>query len=186
MRPSTIRSSISAACRTAGLATSPDSRDRAGLFDDLAAGKLPDFALIAPNQCNDQRGRGNAGPTCDFDPGPLGDGTYNDGSTNFLNPAPIYQGDLTLRTIVNAIHASTGWRNGRTAIVVVWDENDYSAINNKVLVIVDSNGAEGGVDSLRRYTHFSLLKAIQARLGLPCLNHTCDANVPMMEDVFDR
>jgi hypothetical protein len=162
-----------------------------GLFDDLAAGNAPDYALIAPNQCNDQHGRGNAGPACDFDPGPLGDGTYNDGSSNFLNPALIYQGDLTLRTIVGAIHSSKAWRQGHNAIVVVWDENDYSAINNKVLVIVDTNdgdrdGGDGGVHSLRRYTHFSLLKTIQAGLGLPCLNHTCDVNVPLMEDVFGR
>jgi len=157
-----------------------------GLFDDLASGQVPDFSLIAPNQCNDQHGRGNAGPACDFDPGPLGDGTFNDGSSSFLNPALIYQGDLTIRTLVNAIHASKAWRNGRSAIVVVWDENDYSAINNKVLVIVDTNGGDGGVHSQRRYTHFSLLKTIQSRLGLPCLNHTCDANVPLMEDVFGR
>ena len=95
-----------------------------GLFDDLSSGKVPDFSLIAPNQCNDQHGRGNAGPACDFDPGPLGDGTFNDGSTNFLNPGLIYQGDLTIRTIVNAIHASKAWRQGHNAIVVVWDEND--------------------------------------------------------------
>jgi len=157
-----------------------------GLYDDLTSGNVPDFALIAPNQCNDQHGRANAGPACDFDPGPIGDGTYNDGSSNFLNPALIYQGDLTLRTIVNAIHSSKAWRQGHNAIVLMWDENDYSAINNRVLVIVDTNHSDGGVHSQRRYTHFSLLKTIQSRLGLPCLNHTCDANVPLMEDVFGR
>jgi hypothetical protein len=157
-----------------------------GLYDDLASGNVPDYALIAPNQCNDQHGRSNAGPGCEADPGPLGNGKYNDGSSNFLNPALIYQGDLTLRTIVNAIHASKVWRQGRNAIVVVWDENDYSAINNRVLVIVDTNKGDQGVHSARRYTHFSLLKTIQSGLGLPCLNHSCDANVPLMEDVFGR
>jgi hypothetical protein len=157
-----------------------------GLFDDLASGNVPDYALIAPNQCNDQHGRTNAGPACEEDPGPLGNGKYNDGSSNFLNPALIYQGDLTLRTLVNAIHASKVWRQGRNAIVVVWDENDYSAINNRVLVIVDTNKGDEGVHSARRYTHFSLLKTIQAGLGLPCLNHACDANVPLMDDVFGR
>src|SRR5215472_12696718 len=58
-----------------------------GLFDDLESGNAPDFALIAPNQCHDQHGRSNAGAICDADPGPLGDGTYTDGSMNFLNPA---------------------------------------------------------------------------------------------------
>jgi phosphatidylinositol-3-phosphatase len=155
-----------------------------GLFDDLAAGTVPDFSLIAPNQCNDQHGRGNAGPACDFDPGPLGDGTYNDGSNNYLNPALIYLGDVTLRTIVNAIHNSKVWGQGQNAIVVVWDENDYSAVDNRVLAIVETNHGGRGVHSLRRYTHFSLLKTIQSGLGLSCLNHTCDADVPVMDDLF--
>jgi hypothetical protein len=34
------------------------------------------------------------------------------------------------------------------------------------------------------YTHFSLLKSIQAGLALPCLNHTCDATVGVMTDLF--
>src|SRR5262249_20608850 len=155
-----------------------------GLFDDLASGRVPDFSLIAPNQCNDQHGRGNAGPACDYDPGPLGDGTFNDGSTNFLNPALIYQGDVALRTLVRAIHGSKAWRQGRNAIVVVWDENDYSAVDNRVLVIVDTNYGDGGMHSTRRYTHFSLLKSIEAALGVPCLNHACDADVPVMDDLF--
>src|SRR5205814_6094189 len=39
-----------------------------GLFADLASGEVPNYSFIAPNQCNDQHGRGNAGPQCDFDP----------------------------------------------------------------------------------------------------------------------
>jgi hypothetical protein len=35
-----------------------------GLYADLAAGNIPTFSFIAPNQCNDQHGRGNAGPFC--------------------------------------------------------------------------------------------------------------------------
>jgi hypothetical protein len=169
-----------------GLANVVGFQGRNGLFDDLGSGRAPDFALIAPNQCNDQHGRGNGGPACDFDPGPLGDGTYNDGSTKYLNPALIRVGDLALRTIVTAIHDSKVWRQGRSAIVVVWDENDYSAINNRVLTIVETNDGDHGVHSLRRYTHFSLLKTIQAALGLPCLNHSCDADVPVMDDLFGR
>ena len=32
-----------------------------GLYADLSTGKVPAFSFIAPNQCNDQHGRGNAG-----------------------------------------------------------------------------------------------------------------------------
>src|SRR5713101_7506350 len=33
-----------------------------GLFADLGSGHVPTFSFIAPNQCNAQHGRGNAGP----------------------------------------------------------------------------------------------------------------------------
>ncbi|HEV3214564.1 MAG TPA: alkaline phosphatase family protein [Vicinamibacterales bacterium] len=150
-----------------------------GLFDDLSRGEMPDFAFIAPNQCNDQHGRGNAGPGCDFD-------FSTDGTQAGLNPGLIYLGDLALKNLVGAIHRSDAWRDGTAAIVVVWDENDYSGVPNvnKVLAIVETNYGVHGVHSTRRYTHFSLLKSIQAGLGLPCLNHTCDATVPPMNDLF--
>ncbi|PYX96345.1 MAG: phosphoesterase, partial [Acidobacteria bacterium] len=94
-----------------------------GLFEDLGSDHVPQFSFIAPNQCNDQHGRGNAGPSCDFDP--------NDNGTRAgLNPGLIYLGDLTLRNLVKAIHKSPAWKEGRNAIVVLWDENDYSFVPN--------------------------------------------------------
>jgi hypothetical protein len=150
-----------------------------GLFDDLARGHVPTFSFIAPNQCNDQHGRDNAGPACDFDPN-------DDGTQAHLNPALIYQGDLVLRRLVHAIHDSPVWREGRSAIVVLWDENDYSAtpITNQVLLVVDTNYGPHGIRSNNFYTHFSLLKTLEDSLGLPCLNHACDANVHAMSDLF--
>jgi hypothetical protein len=150
-----------------------------GLFDDLASGHVPNYSFIVPNQCNDQHGRGNAGPQCDFDPG-------TDGLQAHLNPALIYLGDLTLRTIVRAIHGSPAWQDGRNALVVLWDENDYSGTPNKnqVLVIVDTNYGVKQVRSGKFYTHFSLLKTIESAFGLPCLNHACDATTAAMSDLF--
>jgi hypothetical protein len=150
-----------------------------GLFDDLSSGHVPQYSFIAPNQCNDQHGRGNAGPACDFDPSSLG-------TQEGLNPALIFIGDQTIRTLVKAIHASPAWSDGRDAIVVLWDENDYSATpnTNKVLLIVDTNYGVRGVQSSQFYTHYSLLKTIEGGLELPCLNHACDANVKVMSDLF--
>jgi hypothetical protein len=152
-----------------------------GLFADLGAGKAPTLSFIAPNQCNDQHGRGNAGPFCNFDPN-------DDGSQAGLNPALIYLGDVTVQRLVNAIHGSRVWREGNSAIVVVWDENDYSLSpnNNQVIVIVDTNYGRHGISSGRRYTHFSLLKSLEAGLDLPCLNHACDYQVAVMSDLFSR
>ena len=150
-----------------------------GLYGDLASGKVPDFSFIAPNQCNDQHGRGNAGPYCNYNP-------LTDGSPAGLNPALIQRGDETVKKLVTAIKNSPVWKEGSNAIVVLWDENDYSLTpnTNQVVLIVDTNYGVTGKKSGVRYNHFSLLKTIEAAFDLPCLNHACDANVQVMSDLF--
>lgn len=154
---------------------------KGGLFADLASGHVPSFSLIAPNQCNDQHGRGNAGANCEYDPN-------DNGTQTGLNPALMYQGDVTVQTLVTAIHKSSAWREGNNAIVIVWDENDYSLspIINQVLLTVDTNYGTKHVQSNKFYTHFSLLKSLEAGFGLPCLNHACDASTAVMSDLFAR
>lgn len=150
-----------------------------GLWYDLGSGDVPNYSFIAPNQCNDQHGRGNGTAFCNYDP--------NDNGTQAgLNPALIYLGDQALQKIVNAIHASKVWTTGNTAIIVVWDENDYSVqpIINQVVTIVDTNYGVHGVQSGNFYTHFSLLRSIEGGLGLPCLNHACDSSTKTMTDLF--
>jgi hypothetical protein len=150
-----------------------------GLFADLASGDVPNFSFIAPNQCNDQHGRGNAGPFCNYDP--------SDNSTQSgLNEALILRGDISVQRIMSAIKSSQAWREGNNAIVVMWDENDYTATPNQVMLIVDTNHGDDGVQSTKFYTHFSLLRSLEAGFGLPCLNHACDSNVNAMSDLFGR
>jgi phospholipase C len=150
-----------------------------GLFADLSSGHVPSYSFIVPNQCNDQHGRGNAGPACEFDPN-------DNGTQNGLNPGLIYRGDVSVQTLVTAIHRSPVWQEGHNAIIVVWDENDYSVAPtvNKVLLTVDTNYGVTGVRSKNFYTHFSLLKSIEAGFGLPCLNHACDSTTKVMSDLF--
>ena len=152
---------------------------KGGLFADLAAGNVPSLAFIAPNQCDDQHGRGNAGPVCAYD-------TTDNGTLVGLNQALMYQGDTTLQTLVTAIHQSDMWKHGNNAIVVVWDENDYSIAptTNQVLLTVDTNYGRAAVQSDAFYTHFSLLKSLEAGFGVPCLNHACDASTKVMSDLF--
>jgi hypothetical protein len=150
-----------------------------GLYADLASGNVPNFSFIAPNQCNDQHGRGNAGPYCNFDP--------NDNGTQVgLNPALMQRGDMALRQIITAIKVSPVWKQGKNAIVVVWDEDDYSVspTTNKVLVIVDTNYGTHGLQSNTAYNHFALLKSLEGGFGLACLNHACDTTVNVMSDLF--
>ena len=93
---------------------------------------------------------------------------------------------MELRNLIHAIHASRAWQQGHNAIVVVYDENDYSLApnNNQVLTMVETNHGRGGRSSNRFYTHFSLLKSLEAGLGLPCLNHACDQSTRVMSDLF--
>ena len=150
-----------------------------GLFADLRSGDLPALAFIAPNQCNDQHGRGNGGAFCNFDPS-------SDGTQSGLNPALIFLGDVTVQKLVTSIKSSPAWHEGSNALIVMWDENDYSTAPNinQVMLIVDTNYGSHGVKSPRRYNHFSLLKSLEAGFGLPCLNHACDDSVQVMSDLF--
>ena len=150
-----------------------------GLWSDLGSGKVPNFSYIVPNQCNDQHGRGNSTAFCNFDP-------ISNGTQAGLNPALIILGDQVVQKIVTAIHGSRAWKEGHNAIVVIWDENDYSVqpIINQVVAIVDTNYGAHNLQSGTFYTHFSLLRTIEGGLKLPCLNHACDATTNTMSDLF--
>lgn len=137
-----------------------------GLYADLRVGKVPNFSFIAPNQCHDMHGIGNGSPLCN-----------NDATL-------IQMGDASVKQLVSAIKASKSWKEGKNAIVVMWDENDFSASPNQVVTIVDTNYGVKGVSSNQPYSHFSLLKTLDAGFGLPCLNHACDSNVNSMSDMF--
>lgn len=138
------------------------------LYVDLNSGRMPNYALIAPNQCHDQHGRGSS---------EMGTGCSVDANV-------IAQGDAALSVLIPAIKKSTAWKEGRNAIVVVWDENDYSSLPNQVVAIVDTNYAPAGKTSNVKYNHFSLLKTIEAGFGLDYINHAADENVKIMSDLF--
>jgi hypothetical protein len=149
-----------------------------GLYADLKAGTVPDFAFIAPNQCDDMHGRGNGTAFCNYD-------ADDNGTQTGLNPSLILQGDLSVQRIVTAIKASPVWSNSRSAIVILWDENDYSTItSNQVALIVDTNYGPHHLVSQKYYDHYSLTKTLDAAFRLPCLNHACDAGVEVMSDLF--
>ena len=151
-----------------------------GLYADLKAGTVPNFSFIAPNQCNDMHGRGNGTAFCNYD-------ADDNGTQAGLNPSLILQGDLALQRIVTAIKASKVWAERRSAIVVLWDENDYSThTSNQVVTIVDTNYGNHRTASTKYYNHYSLTKTLEAAFDLPCLNHACDANVDVMADLFKQ
>ena len=138
------------------------------LFSDLKFSRSPNYSFIVPNQCHDQHGRGTSevGTGCSVD--------QND----------IAQGDAAVSTLITAIKSSEAWKHGQNAIVLVWDENDYSSLPNQVITVIDTNYGQHGVTSNVKYNHFSLLKSLEAAFGLPYLNHAADKNVKLMTDLF--
>ncbi|HLH12726.1 MAG TPA: alkaline phosphatase family protein [Methylovirgula sp.] len=143
-----------------------------GLWADLQSSNTPNLSVIVPNQCHDMHGFVSGGtPICSASTAQ---------EAGFL----MLQGDAEVAKLVNGIKASPVWRQGRNAIVLVWDENDYSNAANRVVMLVDPNYAKGGNASSQPYDHFSLLRTLEAGFGLRCLNHACDSTSQVMDDLF--
>jgi phosphatidylinositol-3-phosphatase len=137
------------------------------LAADLAAGKLADFSLIVPDQCHDMHGTG----TCE--------------DTNGL----ISAGDTYVGNTVNAIMGSKIWRQGRNAIVITWDEDDFSdqgqpgtgccgadpGGGHVVTIVITNKTNKYPVTDNSPYNHYSLLLSYEEAFGLPCLANACDA-----------
>jgi hypothetical protein len=142
-----------------------------GLWANLQR-EVASFSLIVPNQCHDMHGYVSGGtPIC---------------SSASAQEAGLLmaQGDATVRRIVQGIKASPAWKRGRNAIVLVWDENDFSNAPNRVVMLVDTNYARNGRLSAAYYDHYSLLRTLEAGFRLPCLNHACDPGSTVMDDMF--
>jgi hypothetical protein len=174
-----------------------------GLYADLANGEFPNFSYIVPNQCDDQHGQNNADAFCAEDQGtPFYQSkgqALTDGTQVGLNPGLAAQADYTVEKIVNSIKHAPAWQHGYNAIVIVYDENDYSGTANaqpantvwpeqylnSVIMVVETNSAYAkGVKSDKFYNSYSLLKSLEAGFRLPCLNHACDKDVSVMADLF--
>ena len=144
-----------------------------GLWVDLQS-NAPNFSLIVPNQCHDMHGFVSGGsPICSA-------------ATPAESALLISQGDAEVAKLVNGIKSSQAWTRGRNAIVLVWDENDFSNSANKVVMLVETNYAPNGRVSNQPYDHFSLLRTLEAGFGLPCLNHACDSTSRIMNDMFGK
>jgi len=138
-----------------------------GLYQDLATGSVPNLSFIVPNKCHDIHTVGGQSNTCtDQQP-------------------DITLSDAVVKEVVTAIKTSSVWTQGNNAIVIVFDENDYSNNHNVVPFIVDKNYGTPGFQSTMRVDHFSLLKTIEAGFGLPCLNNACDKSAQLL-DLFNQ
>jgi hypothetical protein len=133
---------------------------------DLATGHLPNFSLVVPDQCHDMHG------------------TTPCGDTNGL----IAAGDAYVGTLVSEIMHSPVWDQGQNAIVITWDEDDFSDSGQPgtgccgadpggghVATIVITNNQHRHVVYNTPSNHYSLLLTFEQAFGLPCLQGACDA-----------
>jgi hypothetical protein len=93
-------------------------------------------------------------------------------------------------TIVSTIMHSPVWKHGRNAIVITWDEDDFSDAGQPgtgccgadpggghVVTIVITNRSSKHVVDNTPSNHYSLLLSLEQAFGLPCLEHACDASL---------
>jgi hypothetical protein len=154
---------------------------------DIAANRLPAFALIVPNQCNEMHGLHGAGVPSDCD-----------GATD--QPGLIRRGDAEVARLVALLQKTQAWRSERNvAILIGFDEGSGKtregccgvtpgAISNFggghiPMVVITNHGPRGVVDATA-YSHYSLLRTLEDAFRLPAyLGHAADTAagiVPMV------
>lgn len=151
------------------------------LREDAAAGKLPNYAHIVSNQCNDMHGLAGAKvpEDCDKDD----------------DPAMIARADREMGKIVAALMAGPQWKAAdNSAIVITFDENDnqrpddhgagccgsgagdpYNPGGGWIPTIVITNHGPRGIEDPTPYNHYSLLRATEDAFGIDeHLRHAAD------------
>jgi phosphatidylinositol-3-phosphatase len=150
---------------------------------DLASNRLPTFALIVPNQCNEMHGLHGPNVPADCDG---------------ANPAAlIARGDRVAGDLVRRIEATGAWRsNQNVAIVITFDESSGKsragccgvtpdAASNfgggHIPTIVITNHGPRGLADPTPYNHYSLLRTMEDAFGIhDHLGHAGDAAAGMV------
>ena len=131
------------------------------LSADLAAGTVPNFSYIVPNECNDMHG---APPWC----------VDSDNTGTVEQSWLITQGDRFVGSVVNLITSSSMWETGNNAIVITFDEGNTAS--SQIATIVVTNHGPRGVTDSASYDHYSLLASLEQTFGLGCLVNSCSAS----------
>ncbi|GAC1408811.1 MAG: phosphatidylinositol-3-phosphatase [Candidatus Velthaea sp.] len=145
---------------------------------DLAAGAVPAFAFVVPNQCDEMHGLSALAVNVPKD---------------CHGPAVIARGDRVAGELVDRIVASPLWRaNENAAIVVTFDEDDGSTRGAQgccgfdaaspanfggghIPTVVITNHGPRGVSDPTPYNHYSLLRTIEDAFGISRYLELADA-----------
>jgi acid phosphatase len=120
------------------------------LRDDVLAGRLPDVGLLVPNVCSD------------------------------AHDCSLATADGWLKSWLTFVMKGPDYRAGRLAIVVTFDEDDYSS-GNTVLTTVVSPYTHGVVSGTA-YTHCSWTHYAEILLGVGALRNAGTA--PSLRPAF--
>jgi YVTN family beta-propeller protein len=131
----------------------------AELSADLAKpARTPNFVWVGADDCSDMEGCG------------------------------IKTGDRFLARTLGKILASRAWRTQRSLAIITFDEDGYDHEHppqRVPTIVLGSKGVRAGFVSHRRYTHYSLLRTIEAALHLGTLTKN-DRYARPLNDVFTR
>ncbi len=164
------------------------------LNDDLASNNVPNFVWVSPDTCNDMHGISSSGAklinnlNCAY-------------PASGLDHKIIKLGDTFLKNYVSLIMNSRVWKTTKSAIVIAWDENDYSSANGcchsptgvngvvlggsnaPALVLTSRDPKHFAINTA--YNHYSLLATIEKLWGLGCLENACGfSNSQLMTKFF--
>jgi YVTN family beta-propeller protein len=127
------------------------------LGQDLrTAATTPNFAWVAPNDCTDMEGCG------------------------------IAAGDAFLKTELTQIMSSPAWRTQRVLAIITFDEDaaDGQRPAQRIpTLVLASQGVRRGYTDPTRYTHYSMLRTVEAAPGLSTLTAN-DLYAPAFNNIF--
>ncbi len=119
--------------------------------DLLTKATTPNFAFVVPNECND------------------------------MHDCSVATGDTWLKNNVPAILNSPACTSDKCLVVITWDEAELSSSNQVLTIFAGSAAKTGGFASAADYTHYSLLRTVEAIFGLPTLTANAAAAPPMTD-----
>ena len=125
--------------------------------DLRSAATTPNFAWVAPDDCADMEGCG------------------------------IAAGDAFLKTELSQIMNSPAWRTQRSLAIITFDEDAQDGqhpAQRIPTIVLGSQGVKRGATDPTRYTHYSMLRTVEAALGTGTLTAN-DRYAPAFNQVFD-
>jgi phospholipase C len=125
---------------------------------DISTGALPNFMFVTPNLCND------------------------------AHDCAVDVADAWLQNFMGQIMPPLDQEGKPYLIVITWDEGQGNhsccglpaSAGGRIATILVSPQAKNGFQDATPYSHYSLLKTIEAAWGLPYLVHAADAQTSLI------